>query len=43
MTQEMLQDSMVAVQQEQGGRFEAYEAAIAVATLNTNHARPNDF
>jgi hypothetical protein len=41
MTQEMLQDSMVAIHQEQGGRFEAYEAAI-VATLNTNHARRND-
>jgi hypothetical protein len=37
------QDSVVAVHQEQGERFEAYEASIVyVATLNTNHARCND-
>jgi hypothetical protein len=41
MTQEMLQDSMVAIHQEQGERFEAYEAAI-VATLNTNYTPSND-
>jgi hypothetical protein len=41
MTQEMLQDSVVAVHQEQGERFETYEADI-VATLKTNHARRND-
>jgi hypothetical protein len=40
MTQEMLQDSVVAVHQEQGERFETYEADI-VATLKTNHARRN--
>ena len=34
MAQEMLQDSAVAIHQEQGEHFKAYEAAI-VATLNT--------
>jgi hypothetical protein len=41
MTQEMLQDSVAAIHQEQWEHFEAYEAAI-VATLNMDHARPND-
>jgi hypothetical protein len=38
MTQEMLQDSVAAIHQEQ---WEHFEAAI-VATLNMDHARPND-
>jgi hypothetical protein len=42
MTQEMLQDYVVAIQQEQGESFEAYEAAI-VTTLKTNHICRNDF
>jgi hypothetical protein len=37
----MLQDSVVAIHQEQGGHFKAYEAAI-VATLSTNCACCND-
>jgi hypothetical protein len=37
MAQEMLQDSVIAIHQEQGGHFKVYEAAI-VATPNTNHA-----
>jgi hypothetical protein len=41
MAQEMLQDSVIAIHQEQGEHFKAYEAAI-VATLNTNHACCND-
>jgi hypothetical protein len=41
MAQEMLQDYVVALHQEQGKHFKAYEAAI-VATLNTNHACCND-
>jgi hypothetical protein len=41
MAQEMLQDSLVAIHQEQGEHFKAYVAAI-VATLNTNHACCND-
>ena len=41
MAQEMLQDSVIAIHQEQGEHFKAYEAAI-VATLDTNHACCND-
>jgi uncharacterized membrane protein len=42
MAHEMLQDSVVAIhQQEQGEHFKAYEAAI-VATLSMNHACCND-
>jgi hypothetical protein len=41
MTQETLQDSVVAVHQEQGDCFEAYEADT-VAPLNTNHAHHKD-
>jgi hypothetical protein len=41
MAQEMLQDYVVAIHQDQGDHFKAYEAAI-VATLNTNHACCND-
>jgi hypothetical protein len=39
--QEMLQDSVIAIHQEQGEHFKAYEAAI-VAILNTNYACCND-
>ena len=38
MINEMLQDSVVAVHQEQGERFEAYEADI-IATMKSNHTR----
>jgi hypothetical protein len=38
MAQEILQDSMVAIHHEKGGRFKAYEAAIVATTLNKNHA-----
>jgi hypothetical protein len=41
MAQEMLQDSVIAIHQEQGEHFKAYEAA-AVATLNTTQACCND-
>jgi hypothetical protein len=37
MAPEMLQDSVIAIHQEQGEHFKAYEAAI-VATLTMNHA-----
>jgi hypothetical protein len=41
MINEMLQDSVVAVHQEQGERFEAYEADI-IATMKSNHTRRKD-
>ena len=42
MINDMLQDSVVAVHQEQGERFEAYEADIIV-TMKSNHARRRAF